>query len=297
MAGSENFQGAALMSGAMVAFAVNDTFMKLIGEHLPLFQAVFLRGLATVLVLLVIVQRMGQLRVRLAPRDAWLVVIRSGAEVMAAYFYLTALFNMPLAIATAILQLIPLSITLAAALFLKEPVGWRRASAIIAGFIGMALIVKPGSEGFNSYAFYALASVLCVTVRDLAARKMSRDVPSVLVAFATALGVTLAAGAASVTIDWAPVTMQLWTWLGAATACVVIGYVLSVSAMRLGDVGSIAPFRYVSVLAALALGVAVWGDMPDRWELLGTAIIVGAGVFTLLRNRRTMPRETGLRPR
>jgi len=117
----------------------------------------------------------------------------SAAEVGASYFFLTALFNMPLANLTAILQCVPLTGTLASALFLREAVGWRRMVAIAVGFIGVLLIVKPGADGFNVWSLYAVIAMLGVTFRDLITRKLSPSVPSMTVTMVTALTVLIAA--------------------------------------------------------------------------------------------------------
>lgn len=296
MAISDNMRGAGLMSASMVAFTLNDTCMKILLTHVPLFQAVFLRGIGTVALLVLVAQRLGQLNARLDPRDRRLVALRSLAEIAAAFFFLTALSHMPIANATSILQAVPLSVTLAAALVLGERVGWRRITAILVGFVGVLLIIKPG-PGFDSYALYALASVGCITIRDLAARRISKSVPSILVAFAAALGVMLAAGAASLTEGWVALSRHDLGLLLGAMVCVLAGYILSVAAMRVGDVGTVSPFRYVAVVAAMLVSVVVFAQWPDRYTILGAAIVVGAGVFTLLRNRRMTAQPTGLRPR
>jgi multidrug transporter EmrE-like cation transporter len=198
----DNMRGALLMTAGMAAFTVNDAFMKLLSAEMELFQALFLRGLGTTAAFFAIAHWFGALRFSIAPRDRFLIAMRMMAEIGAAYFFLTALFNMPLANATAILQSLPLVITLAGALFLGEALGWRRLLAISAGFVGVLLIVRPGTEGFNVYSVMALVSVLCVTVRDLATRRLSSQVPSLSVALTTAGGVTLFFGFASVTSDW-----------------------------------------------------------------------------------------------
>lgn len=294
---SDNLRGALMMSGSMVAFTLNDTCMKAMAGQVPLFQAVFLRGIGTVILLALVLRHLGRLRGGVSARDWRLIGFRTAMEVLAAYFFLTALFNMPIANATSILQALPLAVTLGAALFLGESVGWRRIAAITVGFVGVLLIVKPGTAGFNLYSLYALAAVICIVGRDLAARQMSRDVPSALVALAAAFGVTLAFGAASLTVAWAPLELREGALLLGAMTMVIFGYVLSVSAMRVGDVGTVAPFRYVSLLTALVVGYQVFGEWPDTLSLVGAAIIVAAGVFTLLRNQRTMPRQGGLRRR
>lgn len=161
------------MMGSMAAFTLNDTMTKTTGGEVPLFQLLFLRGLISISLLLLLWGRLGPMHLRLSRRDWKLVGIRSASEVGASFFFVTALFNMPLANLSAILQSLPLTVTLGAAMFYREAVGWKRMSAILVGFMGVLLIVKPGTEGFNVWSVYALVAVLLVTVRDLSTRRLS----------------------------------------------------------------------------------------------------------------------------
>jgi S-adenosylmethionine uptake transporter len=267
---------------------VNDTFMKATAGAVPLFQLLFLRGiLATGFIGTLAVAR-GAFRARPTRQDWLLIALRSLAELGAAYFFVTALLHMPLANMTAILQVLPLSVTLASALFLRELVGWRRMGAIAVGFCGMLLIVRPGTEGFNIWSVYALLSVLCVTARDLAVRRMSRSLPSLFVTFSASFTVLVASGLACLWGDWAPITPTLaWLILGAAVF-VVGGYHFSVQVMRQGDIAFVAPFRYTGLLWALVLGWLVFGDWPSALTLAGASIIVATGLFTLYRERQLL---------
>lgn len=286
MAGlSDNLRGSLLMIGAMAGFTINDACMKALSADLPLFQAMFLRAIATTLLLLVLARVIGGLRFDLARRDWVLILVRNLAEVGSAYFFLTAIFNMPLANATAIMQAMPLTITLAGALFFREAVGWRRLSAIMLGFAGVMLIVRPGAEGFTVYSLYALAAVALVTLRDLLARGLSREVPTMTVAFVNAVLVMVFFGAGSIFVEWAPVTGRSALLLVAAGGLLVGGYVFSVSAMRVGELAVVSPFRYTGLLWALLLGWVMFGDWPAPPTLLGAGIVVATGVYTFYRER------------
>lgn len=289
---SDNARASFLMMSAMAAFTLNDTFMKLLSTELPLFQALFLRGIGSTLGFLVIAPMMGGWGGTVPRRDRVLIAVRTVAEIGAAYFFLTALFNMPLANVSAILQALPLTVTLAAVVFLGEPAGWRRMTAILVGFVGVMLIVRPGPEGFNTYGLMALASVGCVTLRDLATRRLSVAVPSVVVALAAAVGVMVFFGIASIWDSWAVPSTAGALQLGGATVFVIAGYMMSVGAMRLGDLGFVAPFRYMGLLWALVLGYVIFGDWPDPVTLLGAGIIVATGMFTLYRENRAAKRAS-----
>jgi len=292
---SDNMRGAAMMMGGMAAFTFNDACMKALSDAVPFFEALFLRGLGTVVLLLVIAQRMGALRFRLPRRDWARIALRTLAEIGAAYFFITALFHAPLANVTAIIQAIPLSVTLAGALFLGEAVGWRRWLAILIGFSGVLLIVRPGTEAFTIYSVYALISVACVTLRDLVTRRLSHGVPSLTVALSAAIGVTLFAALAGAGDDWVTLGHREAAQLGGATLFVIAGYLFSVMAMRVGEVAVVAPFRYTALIWALLLGAAVFGDWPSGLTLAGAAIVVVTGIYTFQRERR-ISRAQGIAP-
>lgn len=283
---SDNTRGALMMMGSMAAFTFNDAFMKALSGDLPLFQAVFLRGICVTALLCVLCVGLGQLRAGFSRADWTLIAIRGVCEIVVAYLFITALFNMPIANVSAILQALPLTVSLAAAVFLGEALGWRRLTAIIIGFVGVLMIVQPGGAGFNVYALWVLAAVFIVTIRDLAARKMSRDVPSVMAALVAGAMVTVAAGIASAFIPWVPITAAAGLKLGAAALFIIGGYVFSVAAMRVGDISAVAPFRYTSLLVALILGVVVFGEWPNTLALLGATLVVATGLFTLYREGR-----------
>ncbi len=283
---SDNMRGALLMAAAMAAFTVNDTFMKLVTADVPLFQAILLRGLTTLVLLLVVARYLGGLKLRLGRRDAVIVAIRSLGEVAGTATFLTALQHMPLANLSAIMQSLPLAVTLVAALVLKERVGWRRMAAIVVGFAGVMLIVRPGPEGFDFWALIGIASVACVVVRDLSTRQLSSAVPSVTVAFYSAVAVTLM-GAVVVPIQgWKPLDIPAAMTIFGAAAFLIVGYITSVMTMRVGDIAVVAPFRYTALIFALGLGWLFFGEFPDALTLAGAAIIIATGVYTFYRERR-----------
>jgi len=280
---SDNARGAVLMVASQVGYTVNDTFMKALSDEVPFFQAMFLRGLGVSLLIGLLAWWMGQLTWSVPREDRLRMLLRTAAETAAAFFFVSALFNMPIANATAILQVLPLTVALAAWLFLGEPLGWKRLVAIAVGFFGVMLIIRPGFEGFTVWSLYALAAVLAVTVRDLVTRKMSSALPSLTVAFAGSLGVTLFAGAGAATSDWASVSPLAAAQIGGAVMSLIAGYLFAVMVMRVGEIDFIAPFRYASLITALVLGFLVFGDWPDNLTLIGSAIVVATGLYALYR--------------
>ncbi|MEO9896869.1 MAG: DMT family transporter [Paracoccaceae bacterium] len=282
---SNNVFGALLMMASMASFTFNDTFIKMTDGAVPLWQLLFLRGVLTTMLILGLGYVLRTIHFRMSGRDWRLIGMRCLSEIGAAYFFLSALFQMPLANAIAILQVLPLAVSLGAALFLGEGLGWRRMTAILIGFCGMLLIVRPGPDGFSIWSIYALLAVLCVTCRDLVTRQLSRDVPSLTVTLIAAISVTLFAGVASVPQGWAVLTPNLWSLIVGSSIFILGGYFFSVQVMRQGDISFIAPFRYTSLIFALALGWLIFDDWPDGITLIGAGIIVATGLFTLYRER------------
>jgi len=289
-----------LMMASMAAYTVNDALMKSLSGEVPLFQVIFLRGCITTLAVAVIAWRMGAFSKRVSRQDTGAICLRVLGEIAGTYFFLTALYHMPMANVTAILQSLPLAITLAAAFVLRESVGWRRMAAVIVGFTGILLIVRPGAEGFSIYALYGLAAVLCLTVRDLATRKLSRDTSSMLVTFATSVSVMSVFGLASLGGEWVALNSAQWQTIFATSILIIAGYLTSIMVVRVGDISFTAPFRYTAILWALALGWFMFGDWPAPIVLLGAGIVVASGIFTLYREARLGRRKRPvpvLRPR
>jgi S-adenosylmethionine uptake transporter len=229
--------------------------------------------------------RQAQLFIRANRRDMTIVLVRAVAETLATIFFLTALANMPLANIIAILQTLPLSVTMVAALFLGEPVGWRRWSAIIVGFIGVLIIIRPGTDGFSLYSLWGLAAVACVTVRDVVTRRLSHDMPSLFVTLITAIAITCLGAVMTPASGWVTPSPTSWLIL-VATACVIVAaYLFSVMTMRVGDIGFVSPFRYTGLIWAIIFGFVVFDEWPDNLTLVGMAVIVSAGAYMFRRER------------
>jgi S-adenosylmethionine uptake transporter len=283
---SDNMRGALLMCLSMAAFTFGDAAIKATGGDLPLSQLLVIRGVLASTALLWMAWYFNGLRLRLPKRDALLVGIRGLSESVAAYFFLSALLAMPFANVTALLQMLPLAVTLGGALVFREAVGWRRWTAIAIGFCGMLLIVRPGTDGFTGASIYALCAVLAVTVRDLVTRRISTQTPSLTVTFVCSVMVTLFAAGWSFGQDWVAMTPRLTALVLLATTFIIGAYLFSVMVMRVGDVSFVAPFRYTGLVWALVLGFVVFGEWPDVLTIVGASIIVATGVFSLLREAR-----------
>ena len=282
---NDNLLGAALMTCCVLAYVLNDAVMKLLFADIDFFQAIFLRGLVSLPPILIMALMTKTLLQKYSAKNQRLMIIRILAEIGTTVTFLTALKHMPLANVTAILQSLPLAITMAAAIFLGEPVGWRRWSAICVGFTGVLIIIRPGLAGFNSYSLLALAAVILLTVREISTRQLDNKVPTVTVALSTTLGITAFAALMLIGAEWAEINFVSWSLIIAAAAAVTVATLLSVVAMRTGDIGFVSPFRYTSLIGAIGLGILLFGDWPDGITLVGAAIIAFAGIYSLYREQ------------
>lgn len=277
---------------AMIGFTLNDAITKFSSESMNMAQVMLVRGAFASLFVGLLAWHRGALadpRAMLQP----MVAVRVAGEAGATVSFLVALAHLPIANVSAVLQALPLAVTMGAALFFGEGVGWRRWLAIAVGFAGVLIIVRPGFEGFSVYSLLALTSVVCCAVRDLATKRIPHAIPTMLVSTATALAMTvLGALLLSPMGGWTPMSAGATALLALAAVLVLIGYQFIIMAMRSGDISFIAPFRYTALLWSILLGLVIFGDVPDLPMTVGAAIIIGSGLYALYRERVVGRRQT-----
>jgi drug/metabolite transporter (DMT)-like permease len=281
---ADNRRGILAMSLAMALFIANDALVKQVSATLPGPQLIFIRGLMATTLVLIMAQAMGHLknwRLMLNKR-LW---IRGSLDAAASLAYLTAVFHLPLANATAINLSSPLFITAFAIVFLKEQVGLQRGLLILLGFTGVLLVVQPSSEGFNVYAWLAVLATLLHATRDTLTRGIGLHVPALLITLSTAVSVAVAAGGITFTQTWAPVDSLSLALLLGASLFLSMAYYLLIVAMRSGEMSLVAPFRYSGLLFALLIGYVVWGDVPNRLGWAGIFLLAMSGLL-ILRSER-----------
>lgn len=294
MAASENRAGIFLMVAAMAGFALEDMFVKLAARDMPVGQILTIMGAIGAPVFALIARLQGA---RLITPALWSrpVLLRNGGELVGTFGYISAVALTPLATASAILQALPLVVTMGAALFLGAKVGWRRWSAILAGFVGVLIVLRPGAGDFEPASLLAVLGVAGLALRDLATRTVPRETSSmVLSAYGFAMTVPL--GLAMLALGPAPVAVgtQGALWLAGALAMGLGGYWAIVEAMRLGEIAVVTPFRYSRLLFALILGALVFAEYPDAWTLTGAALIIASGLYTFTRERALSRRAAAM---
>jgi drug/metabolite transporter (DMT)-like permease len=281
-----NLRGILLMVASMAGFAVEDAFIKSAAATVPVGQILILLGLGGTLIFGTLARVQGA---PLLTRAILLrpVLIRNAAEMLGTMTFVSAIAIAPLSTVSAILQATPLAVTLGAALFLGAQVGWRRWTAILVGFAGVLIIVRPGAAGIDLGAILAVAGVFLLAARDLATRATPATVPSTVIAtygFASVIpaGVLLLAFSGGALVP----EPRAMLFIAGALTVGVFAYYGIITAMRVGEIAVVTPFRYSRLLFAVAIGVVFFGERPDAATFLGAALVIGSGLYTLLREAR-----------
>ena len=282
---SKNLYGSLYMTLSMFGYASSDAFIKYIGLLLPLSEILFLRGILAVFLLLILTYFRNELFVSVDKNQIKFLILRVTGDVGCTIFFLTALINMKLANATAVLQCVPLALAFSAAVFLKEDVGWRRWSAIVFGFFGVLIIIKPTSAEFNYYSLMALMAVCFIVLRDLSTSRLNESIPSTFVSLITALSVTITGLLFLPFQTWVKPSFEIIGSLSATAVLLILGVLFNIISMRTGEVSFIAPFRYSIIIFAILYGIIFYNEFPDKLMIFGSIILVSAGLYTLYREQ------------
>jgi len=277
-------RGVVCMLLGVILLVLNDALIKTLTLGYPVGQLLFLRGLFVIPWVLMLATRAGglrALRVINVRGQAW----RGACVIAGSFLFVSGLRHLPLADAVAISFTGPLFITAMAPYALGERVGWRRRGAVLAGFVGVLIMARPGGEALQWAVLLPLGAALCGGVRDLITRRIARSETTVSMLFVTTTVVMLA-GLATVPLGWAPLdTADLWTF--AASGVLVAGaHYLMIEAFRHGEAALVAPFKYSTMVWAVLFGYLFFGDLPDTWTLAGAAVVVFAGLYVLHRETR-----------
>jgi drug/metabolite transporter (DMT)-like permease len=283
---SANERGAAFMVAAMGGFAVEDVFLKAASRHMPVGEVIALIGLCGMLAFIGLTWRRGEAAFPAAMFTRQMAV-RSGFEVTGRLFYCLAIALTPLSVASAILQATPLVVVAGAAVVFGEVVGVRRWLAVLAGFVGVLIIIRPGLAGFDALSLLTVIGLIGFAGRDLATRAAPPALSNMQLGVA-GFAMLSVAGVIILVVN-GEYGVPDATGVGLTLCATVFGvgaYTALTVAMRTGEVSAVTPFRYTRLLFALILGATIFGERPDQWTLLGSAIVVASGVYVLTQNRR-----------
>lgn len=281
-----NLVGSLWMVAAMAAFAVEDTFIKAMGQSLPPSQILIMFGLGGALLFALLALVRGQ---ALATADVLSppMRIRMGFEIVGRLFYTLAIVLTPLSATTVILQAAPLVVVAGAALFFGEQVGWRRWLAIAIGLAGVLVILQPGTAGFSALSILAVIGMLGFAGRDLASRAAPASLSAPVLGFYGFAGIIVAGALYAL---WERATFVwpdggAWLALAGAVLAGVAAYGSLMKAMRTGEVSAVTPFRYTRLLFGVGFGVVLFGEPLTLQMGIGGVLIVLSGLFILWRGK------------
>jgi len=281
-----NRLGILFMVVSLACFVINDALIKALGSDIPLWQTIFVRGVFSS-IWIAIALRLTSVSVQPRAHFRPPVIIRGMIDCLATFTYLLSLLHMPLGDAIAINMASPLMVTTLAVLVLRERVDGLRWVAILVGFGGVLLLVQPSGDGLNVYALLCLFATLMHSIRDLVTRRIAHGVPSLVITLATALTITVVSGAFCLNASWHPLDLRAILLLAAASLFLTGGYFFVIRSTRIGELSVVAPFRYSGLPIALVIGWVVWGDLPNLTGWTGIALLIGAGLYLLHRERES----------
>ena len=268
----------ALMVIASGLLTVQDAMVKWIAQSYPVGQVMTLRGIFVIAIVVfwaMARRRTNQLRV-----SNWrLQLTRGTLMAISTFLFVTGLTLMPIADAIAIAFAGPVIATALAALLLGESIRWRRWTAIAMGFTGVVVMLRPTPDLIRLVAVVPLLAALVGAFRDIVTRKMGTGGESTLAIMLVSTAVVTFAGLFTIPFGWVPVDITDMGLFIASALLVGFAQALMIEALRLGEVGLVAPFKYTSLVWAVLLGLLVWGDLPDAWTWVGSTLVVGSGIY------------------
>ncbi|MBV7408446.1 DMT family transporter [Maritimibacter sp. DP1N21-5] len=281
-----NLKGSLFMVAAMCAFAAEDALLKSAFEAIPRGLAFTVFGILAATLCATLSLIAGE---RVFPREFLSrgLLIRSGIELVGRLFFTLSLALVSLSLTSVILQATPLVVTLGAAVLFGEKVGPRRWTAMLVGFLGVILILRPTPGHFDPLVILPVLGMLGFAGRDLATRAAPPHVSGRQLGTLGFIVVTLA-GLVIWAFDPRPPTGTAIGWAAVAGAGLVgtFAYNALTTAMRTGEVSVVAPFRYSRLLVALVVAYLAFGERVDALTFAGAALIVGSGLYTLIRSGR-----------
>lgn len=277
---SANTRGAIYMVIGSLGYVTNDALIRVAtDEGLDVYQALCLRGIAMTVLFaaLISIRREPVTRSRFTRP----LVGRVAAELVATALFFAAIVHLDFANAQTILLIVPFAVTLAAAVVLGEDVTARQYATVAAGFVGVILVVQPGTGAFTPWSIAVIAAAGALTFREFATRRVDESIPASFVAFVTAIAITAMTGALAVFTGWNPVNAKAAIVVGAACLCLIVGYVFTIQTVRVGDLSISAPFRYTTLLGAVVLGYLFFDEVPDALTITGCSIILASGIYAI----------------
>lgn len=265
------------------ALTVSDAATKWLTASFPIGEILFVRALVVAVLIALIVRRTDSFEGLRVHR--WSNVgARSLLAVASTFLIVSSLARLPLNEVIAILFVGPLFVALLAPLLLGERVSVHRWLAVLVGFTGMLIMVRPGSAAFQFAALLPVAAAFVAATRDIVTRRVSAAESSTAILFYSMVALTLV-GLATAPFGWRAMgggDLAIAVFTGVMFG---LGHYFIIEALRYGEASVVSPYRYANLLWAALLGFLLWGEIPSIWVLAGTPLVVGSGLYILLYER------------
>ena len=283
---SANRLGIVLIIVSMAFFTLADLFLKFSSEFVTTGQITLALGVGGTFMFWVLLARKGETVFSLVFYEAP-VILRTAGELVATLFIILALTYASFTSVAVILQTLPLLLTLCSFLFLKERVGIHRLSAILLGFGGVLLIIRPGTDGFDAYSLLAILAVIGMTMRDFGSRLVGSHISNERLAIFGTLGqIILGIGLMTFEEGHSIPSLEVTLYLVGMVVFASVAILLVTTAMRIGEISAISPFRYSRLFFGMLVGIVVLGETVDKIMIIGSAIIIFSGLYLWLRERK-----------
>jgi drug/metabolite transporter (DMT)-like permease len=282
----------ACMVGAVAFLTASDSLIKSLTDVYPVGQLLFVRSIFVWPWIFIFAYRRGglsALRINSVKGHG----LRGLLVIASTFLFVTGLYYLPLATAIAAIFMGPLFITAMAPFVLGERVGWRRWLAVSIGFFGVLVMVRPGTDAFQWAIMFPIAGAMCGGLRDLITRRISQGESTLAMLGVTTIVIMLA-GVATIPFGWSELRTTDIAKFALSGTLVTAGHYLMIDAFRRGEAGLVAPFKYTSLLWAILIGYIAFGELPDRWTLMGATVIISAGLYVFY--RETQLRRTAIKP-
>lgn len=286
MTSPQPFKGIALILGAMFILPFLDVCAKFLGQQgVPVMQTVWARMAFSAVLTLPFAMRETTVS-GLWPDRPVFHLIRGSLIAAATFCFFAALNYLPIADTLAIFFVQPILVVILSAVVLHEHVGPRRWFAVLVGFIGVLVIIRPGFKEFNSGVLLALGAGLCFASYIIMTRKVSGQASAMMTTFHSSLMATLVL-TALLPFVWRHVTLDQWLLLGLLGLIAVVGHYMMTRAFDSAEASLLAPFAYAEMVMAIVCGWWFFGDLPDFWTYVGVGILMACALYISWRERNT----------
>lgn len=263
-----------------------DLFAKELLRTYSLQQFILLRSLIAIALLLTIAPRLGGLHSLRTDRVGW-HLLRTVLAVGAMFGFFYGLAEMPLVNAFTLGYTAPLMMTALSAIFLREPVGWRRWAAVAMGFFGALIMLRPGGGEMSFAAIAVLVAAFCYACQAITARKLTDTESTLSLSFYVVVGPMCIAALVIDATSWIDPDIKGWLLLAGAGVSSVLAWVGLVNGYRAASPALLAPLEYTALVGGAIAAYFIWDEVPDRWVIVGALLIVASGLFVVYRNKES----------